>query len=136
MNLFNLLIRLDCEDKKKYVENKLIEVIGKTTMEYSKEYNELKKVVRAILVSLKRKGVAVSVLEEIYREREGKNIPLFGYSDTIGVLNSLTDTVDMVSTVLPHFFKLIPKCLQIELTHRSHFKPIEITSRSDVGFSS
>lgn len=62
-----------------------------------RQYAELKKVLRAILISIKGGGVTVQDLELIYRESEGKRMPLFGHSDTLGLLNSMTDTVYTVS---------------------------------------
>lgn len=55
--------------------------------------NELKKVLRAILIAKKSSGMSLRALERIYSEMEGKAMPLFGYPDTAALLNSLTDTV-------------------------------------------
>lgn len=55
--------------------------------------NELKKVIRAILIVEKSNGMPLRVLEGKYRDTEGKPVPLFGYPDTAALLNSLDDTI-------------------------------------------
>lgn len=62
-------------------------------MSADKRYADLKKVLRAILISVSRDGVSVRNLEKIYQEQEGKRIPLLGHSTTVDLLNSMTDTV-------------------------------------------
>lgn len=59
--------------------------------------NTLKKVLRALLISEKREGMALQTLERNYRETEGRSIPLFGYPDTAALMNSLNDTVFTVN---------------------------------------
>lgn len=56
----------------------------------------LKKVLRGILIAEKRNGIPLRQLERIYRETEGRNIPLLGYPDTAALLNSLNDTIATV----------------------------------------
>lgn len=59
----------------------------------------VKKVLRAILIVEKSKGLPLRMLERQYRESEGRNIPLFGFPDTAALLHSLGDTVKIVCLV-------------------------------------
>lgn len=60
--------------------------------------NELKKVIRAILIAEKSKGMPLRVLERKYSDMEGRSMPLFGYPDAAALLNSLSDTVFTVKS--------------------------------------
>lgn len=62
-------------------------------MSDEKRYADLKKVLRAILISVSRDGVSLRNLERIYQDQEGRKIPLLGHGNTVGLLNSMTDTV-------------------------------------------
>lgn len=62
-------------------------------MNNAKQLNELKKVIRAILIAEKSNGMLLRILERKYRDLEGKSMPLFGYPDTAALLNLLSDTV-------------------------------------------
>ncbi|XP_055310115.1 uncharacterized protein LOC129573532 [Sitodiplosis mosellana] len=64
-------------------------------MSDEQQYAELKKVLRATLISIKRDGVSLRSLQQIYQEREGRRIPLLGHADVRGLLESMTDTVYM-----------------------------------------
>lgn len=55
--------------------------------------NELKKVLRAVLIAEKSSGMPLRTLQRKYSEIEGKPMPLFGYPDAAALLNSLNDTV-------------------------------------------
>lgn len=59
----------------------------------SEKRNELKKVIRAILIADKSQGMPLRELERKYSEMEGKSMPLCGYPDTAALLYSLSDTV-------------------------------------------
>lgn len=62
----------------------------------TEKQNELKKVLRAILIAEKSNGMPLRVLEREYSEMEGRSMPLFGYPDTAALMNSLSDTVFIV----------------------------------------
>lgn len=66
-------------------------------MSEEKRYTDLKKVLRAILISVNRNGISLRNLEKIYQGQEGRRIPLFGHGNTVGLLNSMTDTIYTVS---------------------------------------
>lgn len=72
----------------------------------------MKKVLRGLLISEKRQGMPMRTLQRNYRDIEGRPIPLFGYPDTAALLNSLTDTVYMVSTIkicsFVYFKRILP----------------------------
>lgn len=69
-----------------------------------KRYTELKKLLRAALISVKRDGVTMHHLEQMYREQEGRKIPLLGYRDLFSLLNSMNDTVYTVRLKVRIFF--------------------------------
>lgn len=66
-------------------------------MSEEKRYTDLKKVLRAILISVNRNGISLRNLEKIYQDQEGRRIPLLGHGNTVGLLNSMTDTIYTVS---------------------------------------
>lgn len=59
---------------------------------------ELKKVIRALLLSSKQDGISLREFEKSFKEQEGRNIPLHGFANVPALLNSMTDTVYTVKT--------------------------------------
>lgn len=53
---------------------------------------ELKKVFRGLLIS-SRDGMLLRHFKNCYKKSEGSDIPLFGYSSLVTLLNSISDTV-------------------------------------------
>lgn len=90
-------------------------------MSDDQKYAELKKVLRATLISIKRNGVPLRTLEQIYQEREGRKIPLHGHSDTFALLHSMTDTVCTVSTQQKNVLFMVKKAISF-LLHQSLIK--------------
>lgn len=70
----------------------------------SEKRNELKKVIRAILIADKSQGMPLRELERKYAEMEGKSMPLCGYPDTAALLYSLSDTVFTVCLLYQNVF--------------------------------
>lgn len=72
--------------------------------------NEVKKMIRAILIAEKSNGMPLRILERKFCDTVGKSVPLFGYPDTAALLNTLDDTVYTVcycSKYLIFFFLLL-----------------------------
>lgn len=68
--------------------------------------NELKKVVRSLLISVKSDAIPLRQLESMYEEIEGRKIPLHGHASLWTLLTSMSDTVYTVSAcslLLPFF---------------------------------
>lgn len=68
--------------------------------------NELKKVVRSLLISVKSDAIPLRQLESMYEEIEGRKIPLHGHTNLWTLLTSMSDTVYTVSacSLLSPFF--------------------------------
>lgn len=65
----------------------------------SRKFDDLKKVLRSIIISENINGMTLQSLEQCYRTSEGANIPLMGYNSTEALLKTMTDTVHTVRTV-------------------------------------
>lgn len=63
---------------------------------------EFKIVLRSLLISKNQAGCTLPNLEQLYREREGRRIPLFGYVDFASLLDSLKETVQLVRKTKNH----------------------------------
>lgn len=62
--------------------------------------DELKKVIRAILIAEKSSQIGLGTLERRFAEIVAIPMPLYGYPDTVALLKSLTDTVLTVCYIL------------------------------------
>lgn len=105
-------------------------------MSDEQQYAELKKVLRAALISNNRNGVSVHELERMYREQEGRKIPLLGHGTTLGLLNSMADTVYTVRTT--HIKKCDFFFCYCQTNRKKLFIStiIEMGRKTDAGFSS
>lgn len=75
---------------------------------YSAQIDELKKVVRSLLILEKSNGLSLRMLEHAYGDIEGRSIPLCGFPDTAALLHTLTDTVYTVGfDIIISFFFLV-----------------------------
>lgn len=57
---------------------------------------ELKKIIRAILISHMRTGITMSTLEQLYINMTGIKIPLLGHVNMENLLLSMSDTIVLV----------------------------------------